>query len=52
MTQRPRSILLFAEKISGKEEYAETAANILIAWAEKLEFLSGGGDDDYHTAGL
>lgn len=39
-------------KISGEEEYAEMAANILIAWAEKLESLSGGGDDDYLTAGL
>ncbi|VUC29504.1 unnamed protein product [Clonostachys rosea] len=39
-------------RISGEEEYAKTATDVLVAWAEKLESLSGGGDDDYLTAGV
>ncbi|KAF7556412.1 hypothetical protein G7Z17_g1475 [Cylindrodendrum hubeiense] len=39
-------------KISGDEQYAAAAADILVAWAETLQSLSGGGDDDYLTAGL
>ncbi|KAJ4179761.1 hypothetical protein NW759_017279 [Fusarium solani] len=39
-------------KISGDDQYAETASNILSAWARELQSLSGGGDDDYLTAGL
>ncbi|KAF5020211.1 hypothetical protein F66182_7776 [Fusarium sp. NRRL 66182] len=38
-------------KISGEDQYAETASGILTAWADKLEVLSG-GDDAYLTAGL
>ncbi|KAF4963194.1 hypothetical protein FSARC_8772 [Fusarium sarcochroum] len=38
-------------KISGEDQYAETASNILVGWAGKLEILSG-GDDAYLTAGL
>jgi hypothetical protein len=38
-------------KISGDDQYAETASNILVAWADKLEVLSG-GDEAYLTAGL
>ncbi|KAM9875435.1 hypothetical protein VDGL01_10497 [Verticillium dahliae] len=39
-------------KISGDKLFATTAADILNAWADKLQALSGGGDDDYLTAGL
>ncbi|KAH7013940.1 chondroitin AC/alginate lyase [Ilyonectria destructans] len=39
-------------KISGEDEYAEASANILQAWAAELQSLSGGGDDNYLTAGL
>lgn len=39
-------------KISGETEYAEASAGVLVAWAETLTSLSGGGDDDYLTAGL
>ncbi|KAH6886994.1 chondroitin AC/alginate lyase [Thelonectria olida] len=39
-------------KISGEDQYAEASASILVAWAGTLESLSGGGDDDYLTAGL
>lgn len=38
-------------KISGEKQFAEAASNILVAWADKLELLSG-GDDAYLTAGL
>jgi hypothetical protein len=38
-------------KISGDDQYADTASNILVAWADKLEILSG-GDEAYLTAGL
>jgi hypothetical protein len=38
-------------KISGDDQYADTASNILVAWADKLEVLSG-GDEAYLTAGL
>jgi hypothetical protein len=38
-------------KVSGEDQYAETASEILIAWADTLEILSG-GDDAYLTAGL
>ncbi|KAM0235342.1 hypothetical protein ACHAP5_009737 [Fusarium lateritium] len=38
-------------KISGDDQYADAASNILVAWADKLEVLSG-GDDAYLTAGL
>ncbi|KAH6956227.1 gpi anchor protein [Fusarium avenaceum] len=38
-------------KISGEDQYADTASNILVAWADKLETFSG-GDDSYLSAGL
>jgi hypothetical protein len=38
-------------KISGEDQYADTASNILLAWADKLETFSG-GDDAYLSAGL
>ncbi|KAF5670131.1 GPI anchored [Fusarium circinatum] len=38
-------------KVSGEDQYAETASEILVAWADTLEILSG-GDDAYLTAGL
>ncbi|KAI1066957.1 hypothetical protein LB507_011330 [Fusarium sp. FIESC RH6] len=38
-------------KVSGEEQFAEAASNILVAWADTLEVLSG-GDDAYLTAGL
>lgn len=39
-------------KISGDSQFAEASAKVLVAWADTLESLSGGGDDDYLTAGL
>ncbi|KAH8661729.1 chondroitin AC/alginate lyase [Ilyonectria robusta] len=39
-------------KISGNDSYAAAASDILVAWASKLQALTGGGDDDYLTAGL
>lgn len=39
-------------KISGDDRFADAALNVLGAWANELESLSGGGDDDYLTAGL
>ncbi|RSL59534.1 hypothetical protein CEP54_007217 [Fusarium duplospermum] len=39
-------------KITGDEQFAETASNVLVAWADKLRTLKGGGDDAYLTAGL
>ncbi|KAL6914880.1 hypothetical protein FSST1_012640 [Fusarium sambucinum] len=38
-------------KVSGEEQFAEAASNILVAWADKLKVFSG-GDDAYLTAGL
>ncbi|KAI6774867.1 hypothetical protein HG530_001625 [Fusarium avenaceum] len=38
-------------KISGEDQYADTASNILVAWADTLETFSG-GDDAYLSAGL
>ncbi|RTE76326.1 hypothetical protein BHE90_009199 [Fusarium euwallaceae] len=39
-------------KITGDEQFAETASSVLVAWADKLRTLKGGGDDAYLTAGL
>ncbi|KAJ4323288.1 hypothetical protein N0V84_004418 [Fusarium piperis] len=39
-------------KITGDEQFAKTAADVLVAWTEKLQVLTGGGDDAYLTAGL
>jgi hypothetical protein len=39
-------------KVSGDDRFADAASNVLGAWANTLESLSGGGDDDYLTAGL
>ncbi|CAG7562566.1 unnamed protein product [Fusarium equiseti] len=38
-------------KVSGEKQFADAASNILVAWADNLELLSG-GDDAYLTAGL
>ncbi|KAI8664902.1 Alginate-lyase domain-containing protein [Fusarium sp. Ph1] len=39
-------------KITGDEQFAKTGADVLVAWADKLRTLKGGGDDAYLTAGL
>jgi hypothetical protein len=39
-------------KISGDDQYADAASGVLVSWASTLQSLSGGGDDDYLTAGL
>ncbi|KAF4470855.1 GPI anchored [Fusarium albosuccineum] len=39
-------------KITGDDQFADTASNILVAWSKELESLTGGGDDAYLTAGL